>query len=74
MSTPEGWMSWDDVRSLLKRKTRSAGSVRKWAEKHGFNEQAVADVIDAKRLPSDAITRAMGLEKALLWRVPLHKR
>lgn len=65
-----GWFGWDEVRQLLRKRARAAGGQNKWAAEHHVSEQYVCDVIAGRRLPGEAITNALGLEKALLWRVP----
>jgi hypothetical protein len=60
----------DGVVARLRRQVK--GNQKEWALRHGMSAQYVCDVLAFRRLPGEKITRAMGLEKALLWRTPSH--
>ena len=62
------WLDIDDVVTRLRRQCR--GNQSEWAAKHEISAAYVSDVLNGRRLPGDKITRALGLEKALLWRTP----
>lgn len=66
--SPGPWLSIDGVVARLRRQVR--GNQKEWAKRHAISPQYVCDVLAGRRLPGDKITRAMGLEKALLWRTP----
>jgi hypothetical protein len=68
MRKPGPWIGLFEVVEMLK--TATAGNRSRWARRHGVSPQYVNDVIHGRRLPGDKITQALGLEKALLWRVP----
>ena len=66
---------WLDINGVVKRlraSTNAAGGQKAWADKHAISAAYVNDVLLGKKLPGDKITRALGLEKALLWRTPSH--
>lgn len=62
------WLNIDQVAKLLRRQVR--GNQAEWATRHGISAAYVSDVLRGRRLPGKKITQAMGLEGALLWRVP----
>lgn len=64
------WLDCEDVRRRLQKQVNAAGGQKAWAKKHGVSPSYVCDVLQRHRLPGDKITKAMGLEKALLWRTP----
>lgn len=64
------WLDWDGVVARLRKQVNAAGGQSAWAAKHDISPQYVCDVLQSRRLPGDKITKAMGLEKALLWRTP----
>lgn len=66
------WLDINAVSRLLLKEV--AGDQRAWARKHGISPQYVSDVLNGRRLPGDKITRALGLEKALLWRASYFAR
>jgi hypothetical protein len=57
------------VQALLKRAVGRYGHPA-WAKHHGISEAYVDDILHGRRLPGEKITKALGLEKALLWRTP----
>ena len=67
---PGRWLDWNDVVARLRKSVNAAGGQSAWASKHGISAQYVCDVLKFRRLAGDKITRALGLEKALLWRTP----
>lgn len=70
-TTPPGpWLDWNGVIARLRQSVNATGGQKAWAEKHGVSPQYVCDVLQSRRLPGDKITKALGLEKALLWRTP----
>lgn len=69
---PGPWLGWDKVIKRLQKSVNVAGGQSTWAAKHGISAAYVNDVLHSRRLPGDKITRALGLEKALLWRTPSH--
>jgi DNA-binding transcriptional regulator YdaS (Cro superfamily) len=62
------WLSLNQVIQRLRREVR--GNQFAWADRHGISAAYVSDVLSGRRLPGKKITEAMGLEAALLWRVP----
>lgn len=62
------WMDWSAVVRMLKRQCN--GNQAAWAKRHGVSAAYVNDVLKQRRLPGKKITKAMGLEEALLWRLP----
>lgn len=70
---PHGpWLEWPDVQKRLRKSVNAAGGQSAWAKKHEISIAYVSDVMRGRRLPGDKITKALGLEKALLWRTPSH--
>ncbi len=68
-TTPCGpWMDIQSVTEMLRRRVR--GNQSAWAKQHNISLPYVNDVLNGRRMPGDKITKAMGLEKALLWRTP----
>lgn len=64
------WLDWADVQARLQKSVNAAGGQKSWATKHSISPQYVCDVLQGRRLPGNKITKALGLEKALLWRTP----
>lgn len=65
------WLDMEGVRLRLEQMTKILpGGQAAWARRHGISAAYVNDVLRGRRIPGDKITRAMGLEKALLWRTP----
>lgn len=64
------WIDWGGVVARLQRSCNAAGGQSAWATKHDISAAYVNDVLKGRRLPGDKITKALGLEKALLWRTP----
>jgi len=64
------WLDWSGVIARLRASVNASGGQSAWAEKHGISPQYVCDVLGGRRLPGNKITKALGLEKALLWRTP----
>lgn len=62
------WLDIEGVVARLRRAVR--GNQSAWAAQHGISAAYVSDVLNGRRVPGDKITRALGLEKALLWRRP----
>lgn len=58
-------MTADQVRALLARKCREAGSQRAWAKAIGVTPPYVHDVLLGRREPGPAILRALGLERVV---------
>jgi hypothetical protein len=69
---PGPWLCWTDVIARLQKSVNAAGGQSAWAQKHEISEAYVSDVLHNRRLPGDKITKALGLEKALMWRTPAH--
>ena len=63
------WIGLDGVIEMLRRLTADGQSG--WAKQNKISVGYVNDVINGRRLPGDKITRAMGLEKAMMWRTPI---
>jgi hypothetical protein len=64
---PGPWLDMDQVAKRLRQSTNAAGGQAAWAAKHHISAAYVSDVLKGRRLPGDKITKALGLEKALLW-------
>lgn len=62
------WLDILEVEKLLRRLVGENQAA--WAKQHKISTGYVNDVLNGRRLPGDKITKAMGLEKALLWRTP----
>lgn len=56
-------MNIDEVRSLLKRLCKEAGSMRAWSRANGLTAPYVSDVLRAQRSPGPRLLKALGLEK-----------
>lgn len=67
---PGPWLDWDAVVLRLRSSCNAAGGQSAWAAKHKISAAYVNDVLKRRRLPGDKITKALGLEGALLWRTP----
>lgn len=62
---------WMDIQGVTEMLRRMVGrNQAAWAKKHDISAAYVNDVLNGRRIPGNKITRAMGLEKALLWRTP----
>lgn len=65
------WMDMDGVCQRLKKLTKVLpGGQAAWAKRHGISKQYVNHVLLGRKPPGEKITKAMGLERALLWRTP----
>lgn len=64
------WLDINGVVARLRKSANAVGGQAAWAAKHDISAAYVNDVLHSRRLPGDKITRALGLEKALLWRRP----
>lgn len=64
------WLDIFGVQTRLQKQVNAAGGQFAWAKKHKISVAYVNDVLQGRCLPGDKITQAMGLEKALLWRIP----
>lgn len=69
---PGPWLDWNGVVARLQKSVNASGGQAAWAAKHEISAAYVNDVLHSRRLPGDKITKALGLEKALLWRTPSH--
>lgn len=67
---PGPWLDINDVVARLQKSVNASGGQTAWAAKHDMSVAYVNDVLRSRRLPGDKITKALGLEKALLWRTP----
>jgi hypothetical protein len=56
-------LSADDVRELLRREVEKAGSMRAWGREHGLSGEWVSKVLSGRCIPSDAITKHLGLKR-----------
>lgn len=66
---PSGpWLDMDGVRKRLKKAVK--GDTYGWARANKISQPYVNQVLNGRRLPGKKITKALGLEKALLWRTP----
>jgi hypothetical protein len=54
-------MTAEDVRKVLLRACKEAGSQRKWAIREDFSPSYVGDVINGVRPPSHRILAALGI-------------
>lgn len=70
--SPGRWLDSNGVVARLRKSANAAGGQAAWAAKHEISAAYVNDVLHGRRLPGDKITKALGLEKALLWRTPSH--
>jgi hypothetical protein len=61
-------MTADEVRALLRREIDQTGSAKAWAEQNGVSAQYVSDTLNARREPSHAIMKALGLERETVYR------
>ncbi len=62
------WLDINGVRRLLKRAVKN--DTYGWAKTNNISQPYVNQVLNGRRLPGKKITKALGLEKALLWRTP----
>lgn len=70
---PGPWIDWDGVVLRLRKSCSAAGGQKVWATKHEISAAYVNDVLKMRRLPGEKITKALGLEGALLWRTPAQR-
>lgn len=66
------WIDWDGVVLRLRKSCNAAGGQKAWADKHDISPAYVNDVLKHRKPPGEKITKALGLEGALLWRTPSH--
>lgn len=71
-TVPPGWLDIDSVVKQLQKSINDAGGQRAWGRMHGISPSYINKVLCGHKIPGDKITRALGLEGALLWRVPAH--
>lgn len=69
---PGRWLDIDGVVKRLQKSINAAGGQRAWGRKHGISPSYINKVLYGHKVPGDKITKALGLEGALLWRVPAH--
>lgn len=63
-------LSASDVRNRLRKACEQAGAQAQWAINHDVSPQFVNDVLNDRRAPGPAITRALGLiENPRTWMV-----
>lgn len=67
---PGPWLDIDGVMRRLQKSVNAAGGQREWGRKHGISPSYINKVLKGHKIPRDKITRALGLEAALLWRTP----
>jgi hypothetical protein len=67
---PGRWLDWNGVIARLQKSVNATGGQAAWAAKHEISAAYVNDVLRSRRLPGDKIAKALGLEKALMWRTP----
>ena len=70
-SLTRGFMNEEAVRRLLGRECKKLGSIRAWAEEHGFSAMFVSDVINGRRAPGKRMLDILGLERE---RVVIYRR
>jgi DNA-binding transcriptional regulator YdaS (Cro superfamily) len=58
-------MTSDDVRRMLARACRDAGSQAAWAKLHNVHQPLVNMTLQGKRARADTILRALGLERVV---------
>lgn len=68
MSRASPWLDINGVTEMLRRLVN--GNQTAWAKQNKISLGYVNDVLNRRRLPGDKITKAMGLEKVLMWRTP----
>jgi DNA-binding transcriptional regulator YdaS (Cro superfamily) len=61
-------MTADDVRAMLRRACKDAGSQSAWADLHNLSAAYVSDVINGRRDPGDAICSALEIKAELSFR------
>ncbi len=61
-------MTADDVRNLIRKACRMAGSQKAWAEAIGISSAFLSDVLGGGREPSPAILKPLGLERVVIYR------
>lgn len=52
---------------MLRDAVREAGTQKAWAERAGVSEVYVSDVLRKRRPPGDAILRALGLTRRMVY-------
>lgn len=57
----------EQLRGMLERECKAAGSQSAWADLHNVTPQYVCDVLKGKRAPGSAICEALGLERVLMY-------
>ena len=57
-----------EVRESLKAACEASGSQIEWAKRHKLSGAFVSDVIRGRRDPSDAICKALGLKRVIVYR------
>lgn len=67
---PGPWLDINGVVARLQKSVNAAGGQGAWAYKHHVSVAYVSGVLSGRLMPGNKITRALGLEKALLWRTP----
>ncbi len=61
-------MTEQDVLIMLKRACNASGSQKAWAKANGFSNSYVSDVLNKRRDPADEICKALGVERAVIYR------
>jgi hypothetical protein len=61
-------MTADNVRELLRKAIANSPTAKAWAEANGVSPQYASDVINGAREPGDAILKALGLERVIVYR------
>jgi hypothetical protein len=61
-------MKTEQVRTLLRAACDEAGSIRKWASRHGVSAMYVSNVLRGKQEPGPAICKPLGLIRTVTYR------
>lgn len=61
-------MTADDVRGMLRRACKDAGSQLAWADLHNISPAYVSDVLNERRDPGETICKALGIEPEMNYR------
>lgn len=69
---PGRWIDLNGVVLRLQKSCNAAGGQREWGRKHEISPSYINKVLKGQKIPGEKITRALGLEGALLWRTPAH--